>query len=219
MTLVFSIVINLQYVSLRNNTDSRHNQSMGVSGIKQVFPYHFVWCDDTCYCNWVNLAKVNVIPSHDSRSEKPQRSATLLVYYCIVWSCCQKCKARGHTMWWSVAQTWPYDCDKETVIQGWTNPCRAIIRNAARYLIKLLLTKLYKQECIPVGWVPSARSPHPVVSWWVFPPHPHPDVDPLDADPPVMWPVMHAGGKPPPPPCEQTDRCTNITFANFVCGR
>ena len=47
-----------------------------VSLAKQVFPYRFVSCDD----NWVKPCQSDCItPNHDSRSEKPQRSATLLV--------------------------------------------------------------------------------------------------------------------------------------------
>ena len=84
------------------------------------------------------------------------------------------------------------------------------------------------QECIPVGCVPPACWLYPIVSHvsrgggsaphpdadplWMQPPldanhqrqTPLPtDATPLDADPLVMWPVMHAG-KPPPTPDRQT---------------
>ena len=73
-----------------------------------------------------------------------------------------------------------------------------------------------EQECIPVGCVPHARWPYPVVSeeGSAQPPGcrpPQMETTPtLDADPP--------GCRPPPPPWTGwlTDRCKSITFTNFV---
>ena len=44
----------------------------------------------------------------------------------------------------------------------------------------------------------------------------------LETLPQWLWvwrPAMHAGIHTPLSPCGQTDRCKNIIFANFVCGR
>ena len=51
------------------------------------------------------------------------------------------------------------------------------------------------------------------------PPLPQMQTPSLDADPLVMWPVMHAG-KPTPSSREQTSTCENITLpqASFAGG-
>ena len=84
-----------------------------------------------------------------------------------------------------------------------------------------------KQECIPVGCVPPARycmggspwqrppghrSPRQRPSWTETPWTETPWTEnPLDRDPPVMWPVMHAGTETPPVN-RMTHRCKNITL-------
>ena len=78
------------------------------------------------------------------------------------------------------------------------------------------------QECIPVGCVPPARRPHPGMQC-------------LEAYLPrgCTCPGVPAGGftcrgctchrgvpaQVLPPVNRMTDRCKNITFANFVCGQ
>ena len=62
-----------------------------------------------------------------------------------------------------------------------------------------LLTVSHCMSCIS-GWAGSVQPP-------LLDADPPPDADhPLDADPLVMWPVLHAGKPTPPPnPCEQND--------------
>ena len=41
---------------------------------------------------------------------------------------------------------------------------------------------------------------------------------PLDRDPSVMWPVVHAGTETPPPVKRITDRCKTLPCCNFIAG-
>ena len=101
-----------------------------------------------------------------------------------------------------------------------------------------------KQECIPIGCVPSAAVAicwgmsasvhagiHPLglgldtpQAWaWTPPLGRHPP-EPGDRHPLGRHPLgpgpRHAPGQTPPVPVNRmTDRCKNISFANFVCGR
>ena len=59
-----------------------------------------------------------------------------------------------------------------------------------------------KQECIPVGCVPPACWPYPIVSHGGFASGGGGSASMGWADPPVMWPVMHA--ERPTPQCGQT---------------
>ena len=91
---------------------------------------------------------------------------------------------------------------------------------------------LSKKECIPLGCIPPAWWPYPVVSHASqgdlhpgegiciqgglppeggLPPGGFGQTPPPDADPLIMWSGMHAG-KPTPLPCGQTNTCENITL-------
>ena len=75
---------------------------------------------------------------------------------------------------------------------------------------------LFKQECIPVGSVPPARLPYPVVSDWRGGLPNAPRCKPPSADTP--WMQTSPGGRPPLEADPPVNRMTHLA-PNFVCGR